>query len=156
MDYAEALSKVHLFKDLPSSEVGKLATVAREYVLPSHSTLFSEGDVGDEFFAIVRGTAKVLKKNAQGEPEEVTTLGTGSYFGEVGFIINEHVRSATIETQEDCVVLGFKQDDVSRLLMSDDKLAHWFYRAIAVGLARRLTATTRDAAYFKAIALHHT
>ncbi|MBI5511161.1 MAG: cyclic nucleotide-binding domain-containing protein [Deltaproteobacteria bacterium] len=155
MNYAEALKKVHLFKDLPAADLDKLAAVGTEYVLPSHTTLFSEGESGDEMFAILRGTAKILKKNAKGEPEEVATLGTNSYFGEMAFIIDEHTRSATLETQEDCVVLGFKQDDLLKILAKDDRLAHRFYRALAVGLARRLMATTRDTAFYKAVALKH-
>jgi CRP-like cAMP-binding protein len=155
MNYAEALKKVHLFKDLHHTHLEKIAAVATEYVLPSHTTLFSDGDHGDEFFAILRGTARVLKKNSNGEQEEVAILGTHSYFGEMAFIIDEHNRTATIETQEDCIVLGFKQEDLLKILNKDDHLAHHFYRALAMGLARRLMATTRDSAYYKAVALKH-
>jgi CRP/FNR family transcriptional regulator, cyclic AMP receptor protein len=155
MSYPELLKKVHLFRDLPAADLEKIAGIATEYVLPSHTTLFSDGDEGDEFFAILRGTARVLKKNASGEMEEVAVLGTHSYFGEMAFIIDEHKRTATIETQEDCIVLGFKQDELLKLLNKDDHLAHHFYRALAVGLARRLMATTRDSAYYKAVALKH-
>jgi len=155
MDYADALSKVFLFKDMPLAQRSKLATIAHEYSLPAHERLFDEGDTGDEMYVIVLGTAKVFKKREGGDPEEVATLATGSYFGEMAFLIDAHERTAMVETQERTIALGFKEEELLALCDKDPEVAHYLYRALARGLALRLRNTTRDQAYFKAMALKH-
>ena len=152
MDYATELSKIYLFRDMPPPQLAKLATKAREYGLQPGARLFEEGDAGDELFVIVLGTARVLKNNDAGDPEEVATLATGSYFGEIAFVVDDHIRGATIEMTERSVLLGLKQDDILELIAGDDALGVHLYRAIARGLARRLNSTTRDKAYFKVLA----
>ena len=152
MDYAAELGKVYLFKSMPKDQLNKLGKKAREYGLPPGASIFEEGDTGDELFVIVHGTARVLKNNAAGDPEEVATLGNGSYFGELAFVVDDHVRAATIEMTERSVLLGFKQDEVLELIAEDEALGVHLYRAIARGLARRLNSTTQDKAYFKVLA----
>jgi CRP/FNR family transcriptional regulator, cyclic AMP receptor protein len=154
MDYVEELKKVYLFKDLAADEIAKLASVAHEYGLFGGEALFREGHPGDEFFVIVMGTARIIKQGKDGESEQVALLASGSYFGEIGFINADHIRTASVEILERSSVLGFKRADVVALLEADEKLAHHFYRALATGLARRLEATTEDAAHYKAIAGH--
>jgi len=152
VDYVVELSKVFLFKDMPRDQLRKLATKAREYGLQPGARLFDEGDAGDEIFVIVLGTARVLKNNDAGDAEEVATLASGSYFGEIAFVVDDHVRGASIEMTERSVLLGLKQDDIRELIAGDDTLGLHLYRAIARGLARRLNSTTRDKAYFKVLA----
>jgi CRP-like cAMP-binding protein len=155
MDFAASLKQVVLFKDFPQAEIDKLAACAKEYEIPAGRALFSEGDDASEFFALVMGTVKVLKKDRAGNQEEVALLGTGSYFGEIEFVSGAEERAATIEAQEHCRIIGFRHDKLRALIQEDKDLGFHLYSAMARGLALRLTKTTKDAAYFKAIALRH-
>lgn len=156
MDRVEALSKVYLFRELPAEQLEKLADVATSHSLSPHTVLFDEGQSGADLYVIVLGTLKVLKKRGkEGDAEEVATLATGSYFGEVAFLVDDHERSASVETTDRTELLSFKYEDLSRICDEDPKLGYYVYRALARALAKRLSNTTRDAAYFKALALHH-
>lgn len=151
MDHQQVLSNTFLFKNFPLSELKKLSAIAREEKLPPHSELFVEGEVGNELYVIVVGTVRVLKKNREGVEEEVVKLGSGSYFGEMVMVDEEHKRSATAITQEPTIVLTLSRADIDKLCASDDKLAHHFYHAVARGLAKRLSITTTDAAFYKSL-----
>jgi CRP-like cAMP-binding protein len=155
VDYVQALSKTLLFKEMPQAELQKLAKVAVEQKLPAHTTLFEDGTPGDELFVIILGSVKVLKDDKSGEAEEVATLGTGSYFGEMALVADDHKRTATIETQELTLLLAFKQEPLLALCAKDDKFAHAFYKCLARGLERRLRSATIDAAYYRSVARHH-
>jgi len=151
MDYAKALSETFLFKNSPAAVLEKLGTIARESRLADHDQLFREGDEGNALYVIVIGTVKVSKRDAQGHEEDVATLGTGSYLGEMSLVMDNHVRTASATAQEKSVLVELRRADIEKLCDTDDQVAHHFYKAIARGLAKRLNATTVDAAHYKAI-----
>ncbi len=155
MDMLASLKKTSLFRDFPDEELTKLAACAEEYNLAPGSTLFNEGDKAEEFFVLVMGTVKVLKKNREGNQEEVAVLGTGSYFGEVEYVSEQEERVASIQAQEPSHIVGLRHAAVRKLVNEDRSLGFHLYRAMARGLASRLGKTTKDTAYFKAIALRH-
>jgi hypothetical protein len=68
---------------------------------------------------------------------------------------DKHERTASIVTQEQTELLTLAQADVQPLFAKDDRLAHHFFRAMCKGLTRRLSATSQDAAFFKALARKH-
>src|SRR5437762_1854930 len=127
MDIAQALKKTFLFKEFPKAELDRLAAVGKHVQRTQENVLFRDGDRGNQLFIIVMGTVAVLKKNSDGVDQEVATLGTGSYFGEMAIIDGEHERSATIVTKEASELITFAQPDVKALFDRDDKLAHHFY-----------------------------
>jgi CRP-like cAMP-binding protein len=155
MDFAEALTRAHLFKEMPKAQLKKLAAIAHEHSLGAGEEIFQEGEKGDEVYVIVMGTVRVLKKQADGDNEEVAKLGSGSYFGEIAFVAEDYVRTATIEAVEPTRLVALKRADVQKAIADDDTLGCHFYHAVARGLARRLTSTTKDEAFFKALALRH-
>jgi len=152
MDQVQALQKTFLFKEFPVKELERLAAVARYERRPSDNVLFREGEPGSEFFILLNGSVKVLKRNKDGVEEEVAQLGTGSYFGEMAVVDDQHERSATIITKESTELLVFAQGEILRLFDNDDRLAHHFYKSLCRGLTRRLRATTQDATFFRALA----
>jgi CRP/FNR family transcriptional regulator, cyclic AMP receptor protein len=152
MNIAAALQKTFLFKEFPAAELEKLAQVAKYEKHGHESLLFREGEKGDQLFIIIFGSVKVQKRNADGVEQEVAHLSSGSYFGEMAVVDDEHERSATIITHEQTELLSLAHEDVQKLFAKDDKLAHHFYKALCKGLTRRLRATTQDTAFFKALA----
>lgn len=155
MDYVDSLSKTFLFKDMPKAELTKLAKIVTEQKVPAHTILFNEGDAGKDMYVLVLGSAKVLKKDKGGDTQQVAVLGSGSYFGEMALVSDDHVRTATIETQELSIVLSVSQSKLEELCAQDDRFGHHFYRALSRGLERRLRSATMDAAYFKGMMRHH-
>jgi CRP-like cAMP-binding protein len=155
MNIVGALTKTFLFKEFPTPELDRLAHAATHEQRPAESLLFREGDPGDQLYCIIVGSVKVLKRDRDGVDEEVAMLGSGSYFGEMAVLQHEHKRGATIITREPTELVSFTYQHLNKVLSHDDKIAHHLYKALANGLARRLAATTTDAAFFKALAKRH-
>ncbi len=153
MKYAEELGKTVLFRDLPPAELEKLGRIAKDDNLAPETELFREGQELKELFIIVIGSVRVLKKDKQGNSEELTTLGTGSYVGEVELVRPDRHAAATIETIEKSTVISMPYEQIEKLCEDDQNLAVHFYRAIAKGLARRLAHTDEAVAYYRMMAV---
>jgi CRP/FNR family transcriptional regulator, cyclic AMP receptor protein len=151
VDYPKLLGNTALLKSMSPAQLKKLAGIAKEEELLGKSELFREGDTGDAMYIIIMGTVRVLKKNDSGDSEEVAVLGTGGYFGEMAIVTDDHRRSATIVAQEPTQLLALSRESLEALCNNDPDLGVAFYRAMARGLARRLNATTQDAASYRAM-----
>jgi CRP/FNR family transcriptional regulator, cyclic AMP receptor protein len=91
----ELLKKVTLFCGLDDKEAKKLAPLFKERQFSAGEAMAEEGKHGIGFFVIESGTAKVTVHG-----EERTTLGPGSYFGEVA-LIDDGPRTATVTAESD-------------------------------------------------------
>lgn len=155
MAHEETLAKTSLFADFSPEHIRKLAAVVDEESIPAQSELFREGDGGSDLYVLALGTVKVLKKGKDGDEEEVATLGSGSYFGEMGLVLQDHTRTGTIRAMEDSKVLKVTQEALAKLCEDDPSFGREFYRAVARGLARRLNMTNRDVAQYRAYWREH-
>ncbi len=86
--------------------------------------IFREGDIGDFLYIIVSGKVSVLK-NKDGKPEEIATLGSGEYFGEMA-LLNQNTRSATIRCLEPVDVLALRKSDFGALMANFGELRSSF------------------------------
>ncbi len=76
--------------------------------------IFHEGDIGDFLYIIVSGRVSV-QTTKDGHTEEIATLGSGEYFGEMA-LLNKNTRSATIVCLEPVDVLALKKSDFGELM----------------------------------------
>ncbi|TXK83534.1 ABC transporter transmembrane domain-containing protein [Paenibacillus sp. N3.4] len=75
-----------------------------------------QGDEGDKFYIIVRGTVDVLIRDAEtGESRKVAALEDGDHFGEIALMYNVP-RSASIVTQSPCICLALSREDFHPLM----------------------------------------
>ncbi|KAI6661992.1 CAMP-dependent protein kinase I-alpha regulatory subunit [Oopsacas minuta] len=92
----------HLLKDvsvLQSLDQWELLTVA-DSLEPCHfangERVVCQGDIGEDFYIIEKGTAIVLQsKDGTGEETQVGTLGPSDYFGEISLLL-KRPRAATV------------------------------------------------------------
>lgn len=153
MKDAETLSKTALFRDIPSNQLQKMAQIAEERRVGPGTELLREGGESNELLVVLLGTVKITKRNGQGRDEEIATLGTGSYLGEVEFVSADHEIAATATAQETTTLLSLKRDAIERLCEEDHTLGYHLFRALARGLGRRLSFTNETAARFKGMAI---
>ena len=125
------------------TESGKVT--ATQYV-------FREGDVGSNFYMILRGACAVLVSGVRGdgrtEVKQVTTLRPGESFGELA-LISHQPRLASIVCREDSHFAILSRDDYSRILAkAHDKLIrskidlltrHSIFKKLSKGALTRLT-----------------
>eukprot|EP00753_Platysulcus_tardus_P015881 PLAT5326.1.p1 GENE.PLAT5326.1~~PLAT5326.1.p1 ORF type:complete len:889 (-),score=513.32 PLAT5326.1:1745-4411(-) len=85
------LKRIALFGELEEGELAAVAERVQTHVYADGATICHEGDVGDEFFMIVRGEVSV---RAGGK--EVLRLRDADYFGEIALLDEEAKRTADV------------------------------------------------------------
>lgn len=129
----EHIARIPLFADCSKKELLHLHSLCTEIDLPAGKVLTKQGSVGYECFVIVAGTATVTI-----DDQVVTTLGPGSYFGELA-LLDKQPRSATVAAVSPMTVLVMGPREFSGALVTVPGLAH----KLLGGLARRLRETNQ-------------
>lgn len=98
---------------------------------PAGTQLFQEGEEGDTFFLIRKGSVSVYRQ-IEGKKLELALLGPGDLFGEMA--ITGHVpRNASAVCQSDCILAVGERDSLDRLIRSNVQFAR---RLIEMAAAR--------------------
>jgi CRP/FNR family transcriptional regulator, cyclic AMP receptor protein len=126
--YIDHLANIPLFNSLSRKELTLLAKLCDEITVPAGKVLMKQGTVGYECFVIVEGSA-LVERDGRG----ITTLGPGSYFGELA-LLDKGPRSATVTAATDMTVLVMGPREFSSALDSIPNLS----TKLLATLARRL------------------
>jgi CRP-like cAMP-binding protein len=108
MDVA-LLDQIPAFAELSDAERKSIATWAHEVSVSEGAEVVHEGDYSYEFFAIINGTAEVLRSG-----EKVAELGPGDFFGEIG-VVERGLRGATVRATSGMRLLTLTSWDIRRL-----------------------------------------
>jgi putative ABC transport system ATP-binding protein len=128
----EFLRSVELLKHLTPTEITHIAEKMQRRRYPKGRVIIRQGDPGEEFFVIARGSVDVLRRYESGEYRHVKTLETGDFFGEAALVENV-ARNATCiaATDADVYALGkttFKAALESSASFKDQIYAAFFQR----------------------------
>src|SRR5690606_6091629 len=99
------------------------------------AAVVSNNDLGETFFILLRGLAKLLLNNNKGEPENITLFRTGDFFGEMSMLEPDAVRNGDIIALTELEVVAIHKKDF--LKMMQDR------RVLAFNLARDLAHRLR-------------
>ena len=88
------LKNVYLFKNLKEDEINIINEIAEMKTYNAGDVIFTEGSPSEAMYVIHFGSVRIQQKTTDGDDLEVAVLGTGSHFGEMGFLDNEK-RSAS-------------------------------------------------------------
>jgi CRP-like cAMP-binding protein len=145
LEYAEVLASVDLFAGLDRVTLAKLAAHLEPVPVDPGAAVFRQGDPGDAFYLVVRGSFGIYVAGASGSPEKrVNTLGPGAPFGEMA-LLSGQPRSATVRADEGAEVLRLDRTRFLGLVSREPQVA----LAIAGTLCervRRADARRADAA----------
>jgi len=130
----QLLRKQAFFDNFGEIELWQALRITRWANFPKGKVLVQEGDIGNSFFVIVKGTAKVFK-----DKKLLGVLNQGEPFGEMVCVEeNAMPRTGTVVADTDIVVAKISKDS---LLQAPDSLQLRFSRALLRILANRLTTT---------------
>jgi CRP/FNR family transcriptional regulator, cyclic AMP receptor protein len=106
-DIAQFLAKVPLFHGLKENQLTKIARRCRERDYTAGETIIEQGKVGVGLFIVVRGEARVVRHQADGEEFELDQLKRTDFFGELS-LLDDAPRSATVVAVDEvkCLVLS--------------------------------------------------
>jgi CRP-like cAMP-binding protein len=123
------LSRIPLFAACSQAELARVATITTQVDVPSGEVLIREGDAGDLFFVLVKGSAEVRKGKRQ-----VATLHAGDFAGEIA-LLTDHPRNATVRTTSPVTALRATRKGFSALLETSPKIQGKVTKALADRLA---------------------
>jgi CRP/FNR family cyclic AMP-dependent transcriptional regulator len=126
------LKDVPFFSSMSEQDLAAVAEQADETSVAAGTVLAREGDVGDEFFVIESGTAKVTRDGAP-----VAKLGAGDFFGEIA-LIREERRTATVMATSPMVLIVMTGSSFRSLDCSTPE----FRETVSKALAERPTSVS--------------
>ena len=123
------LREVPIFADLSPEDLQKLAGIAHEQWYPNSTTIFNQGDEGNEMFIIVDGQVKVIR-SADGKDQTLAQRGPGEFVGEMA-IIESAPRSATLVTQGEVRALAIEGETFKQILRERPEVSLAVLRSVS-------------------------
>lgn len=111
----EFLKRVELLQPLLSSELALVDQALQEKTFQSGDVIFAQGDVGDNFYILLKGECEGTVKDGD-QVKEQFKLTIGDFFGEIA-LMHDEPRAATIMAkQDDTICLWLPRDHFKELL----------------------------------------
>ena len=136
-----ALSKNALFKTLTPRELTYVSSLVYERVYQPGEAIFQQNDRGLGMYIIVKGKIGIKSESLQGDTL-LTTLGGGSFFGEIALVEPKNLRSASAEAIDRSILLGFFKPDLLTLIDRNPAIGAKILFQLSSVLSRRLVETT--------------
>jgi hypothetical protein len=108
-----ALEKIPLFAYLNDQDRLALLNEMHPAFFPHGDFLMHQGEVGKEFFVLVKGHGNAYFTDLQGRNFLLADLGEGDAFGEIA-LIDDVPRTASIVSDGGCIVLVLKKEGFDR------------------------------------------
>ncbi len=107
--YPEHLPPIPLFSELPAEAFSAVLSALKLRRTRPGEVVIAEGEPGQSFYVIARGSVRVTKRRAQGDVVSLASLHDGSIFGEMA-LVSASPRTATVTAGTDCDLLEFDRD----------------------------------------------
>jgi CRP-like cAMP-binding protein len=91
----EILRGIKMFEKLTDSSLGQIADVLQQTAYAPGQRIVKQGDAGDAFYILERGTVSVTQSSLTGGTTEITRLDAISAFGELA-LISKQPRAANV------------------------------------------------------------
>ena len=138
-----ALHNFSLAAGLAAEEQAQLATLTRGEELPAGTVLFREGDQGDSFFMLAKGTVTIRLVSGRRAPIQLANLIPGVIFGEMAMLEGER-RSADAIADTEIVIYEVTKANFDNVLGVNPTLAAKWVANIAREIAARLRVTNNE------------
>ena len=131
------LLETPLFEKLDLSELLNIIHIIESIEFPEGATIFNEGDSGDAWYVVYKGTLNVVN-----DDEKVGCIREKGCFGEMS-ILDNLPRSATISAARDSVLLRVNSEPFNELLQQHNLVAYKLIHQMAILLSERQRHTTQ-------------
>jgi CRP/FNR family transcriptional regulator len=142
LDRTDRISLIPLFGGLPRPHLEALAGIAVSRTCPAGGRIFSEGDEGRGFFAVLSGRVKIFKLSPDGKEQILHLFGPGEIFGEVAVFTGQGY-PAHAAAERSCSLLFFPREAFVGLIRRDASLALGMLAVLSMRL-RRFTRMVED------------
>lgn len=129
------LRQVPIFRGMTFGQLGHLTAHLEKQCFLEGEVLYHEGDVGQNFHILVRGTVCVIKDYGKPTERELTRLKSRDFFGEMGIFEGKpHV--ATLIAYEDACIFTLPAATLKRLLTQHPNIALEMGRELSARIRR--------------------
>lgn len=125
------LRKVPLFAGMSTRELGRVAGIAEEVVVPKGEIVLKEGEFGDSMFVIVDGSVVIHRADVN-----LNSLKPGDYLGEMS-ILDGEPRSASATATSDTLLLRINQSEFHEILSSSFEAVRAIFRTLSLRLRKK-------------------
>jgi len=143
--HEELLASTDFFADAGSEVIATLLQQASEVTVRRNDVLFSEGDVPDSLFVVLRGRIAMLNTSPDGRESVLALMDRGDLFGEMG-MLDDRPRSATARALEPSSLLRIPYEPVVQLLEANPSLLWGVVRLLA-GRIRNMDEVLADSVF---------
>ena len=109
------LQRIHLFHDLKDDQLLQVGEKFSEVSYDAGQVILEQGVLADSFYLLYSGKVRVYRRR-DGREEELATLVSGDYFGEMEIFGKRGPRSASISSLEPVTVLRISSKDFTEIL----------------------------------------
>jgi CRP-like cAMP-binding protein len=130
------LGAVPLFEGLTNKQLKKVADLADVARFMAGATLVKQGDIGDSFYVVLTGQAKVVANG-----RTVNRLLPGDHFGEIS-LLDGGPRTASVPAETEMTLVIITQKDFLAMLTKDPEITI----CLLEGMARTVRRLDRSLA----------
>src|SRR5271170_7908942 len=102
-------------------EQERLAARMTECYFRTGDIIFEQGQIGDAFFVIVSGRARVIARDSANREVSLAVLKRGDHFGEVALILDVP-RTSTVRAADDLVLLRLDRSEFLAIMADNPDL----------------------------------
>jgi hypothetical protein len=135
---------IGLFEGLRPSQAKIVTLMGELKAFPRGQPIIRQGEIGNEMYVMVNGTADVFIKSAS-QARRVRTLGRGDTFGEMS-LIGHHERTADVIANEDVEVIAVDERFLNHMQRRYPRIGAKIFLNIAKTISARLQDSQRPAA----------
>jgi CRP-like cAMP-binding protein len=128
----EMLAQVPLFSSLSPRHLRRLADLTEEQRYMEGASVVREGEIGDTFYVILEGEAKVVARSGR----VVNRLYPGDFFGEIS-LLDGGPRTASVVAATPLVMLALPRKALLHVIGQEPEVGSKLLKHVA-GLLRRM------------------
>jgi putative ABC transport system ATP-binding protein len=123
----EFLSSCPAFASLTPQTLTDVAEKMSRVRFPSHAVILRQGEPGETFYLIRRGTADVVREDGEPGSQHIRTLKPGDFFGEMA-LLSGQPRSATVIAREPMELYALSKADFHAALEASGSFRDQVYQ----------------------------
>ncbi len=124
------MERVDIFNPIPLDERIRLAETVGVKDFAAGECPVRQGDPGDSFYLIRKGTVDVIVEKSPGQGVVVATLGPGNFFGEMSLLTGA-VRTASIHVKDDAEFVVIDRESFRNILVNNPSIAESMSRILS-------------------------
>lgn len=150
------LQKNRIFKEVPLEELEKIASLFHRKYYPRGVRICQEDEISNEFYILISGQVKVLKKDENGNEIELAYLGPGDFFGDMPLLASEP-RLTSVEVVIDVEVLEITNDLFGKAIEGQVTILKNLIELLSIKLReKRETSQTKQRNKYPIISVYST